>query len=117
MFVQYNSSDKSKIISVFCGPQDAEAYPYQDEVEENDPRYLDFLARQNPPIDPIAAATGERDRLLALAAIRIAPLQDAVDLDEATTADVALLKLWKQYRVTVNRVDLTQFSPTWPPQP
>lgn len=34
----------------------------------------------------------------------IAPLQDAVDLDEATEAEAALLKNWKRYRVALNRV-------------
>lgn len=65
-------------------------------------------------------AMTERDRLLALAAIRIAPLQDAVDLDEATPDDLARLTLWKQYRVAVNRIDQQPGYPeeiTWPDTP
>ncbi|ONH52903.1 hypothetical protein BLL36_18270 [Pseudomonas cedrina subsp. cedrina] len=65
-------------------------------------------------------ARGQRDYLLSVAAIRIAPLQDAADLDEATTAEVALLKKWKQYRVAVNRVpDQPDYplSITWPVEP
>lgn len=61
--------------------------------------------------------TATRDALLAQAALAIAPLQDAVDLDEATDAETALLTQWKRYRVAVNRVDLTQISPTWPTAP
>lgn len=61
--------------------------------------------------------TAQRDNLLTAAALAIAPLQDAVDLDEATDAETALLKQWKQYRVAVNRVDLTQASPVWPTAP
>ncbi|HDS1746480.1 tail fiber assembly protein [Pseudomonas sp. M2] len=34
----------------------------------------------------------------------IAPLQDAVDIDEATTDEEARLKLWKKYRVALSRV-------------
>ena len=34
----------------------------------------------------------------------IAPLQDAVDLDDATDAEVAALKAWKKYRVALSRV-------------
>jgi hypothetical protein len=49
--------------------------------------------------------------------LAIAPLQDAVDLDEATQAETDQLKKWKQYRVAVNRIDLTQASPVWPLQP
>lgn len=65
----------------------------------------------------LASNTAQRDALLSNAALAIAPLQDAVDLDEATDAEVALLKQWKQYRVAVNRVDLTQAQPLWPTAP
>ena len=67
-----------------------------------------------------AIANDRRDYLLTLAAFRIAPLQDAIDLDSATDADKANLKLWKQYRVDVNRVpDQAGFPTTidWPLQP
>ena len=78
---------------------------------------LDVAARY---ASAILIANLERDRRLAEAALRIAPLQDAVDLDNATAADVANLKLWKQYRVAVNRVsDQPGFPETidWPTPP
>lgn len=85
------------------------------------------LAEPPPPIplpptpeEALVAANAERDRLLGIAALRIAPLQDATDLDDATAADAANLKLWKQYRVAVNRVSSqTGFPVTidWPLQP
>lgn len=59
----------------------------------------------------------QRDYLLAVATLAIAPLQDAVDLDEATVADAAMLKTWKQFRVTVNRVDLSIDGVAWPSLP
>lgn len=61
-----------------------------------------------------------RDGLLAVAALRIAPLQDAVDVDDATPNDVAMLKKWKQYRVALNRIDQQSGYPTeieWPVEP
>lgn len=61
--------------------------------------------------------TSTRDYLLGNAALMISPLQDAVDLDDATATEVAMLKKWKQYRVAVNRVDLTVESPAWPTPP
>lgn len=73
-----------------------------------------------PPLSAeqiLAMNTATRDALLAKATAAIAPLQDAVDLDEATTDETALLKLWKQFRVAVNRVDLTQPTPSWPAMP
>ncbi|HAG2521904.1 TPA: tail fiber assembly protein [Salmonella enterica] len=56
-----------------------------------------------------------KNRLLQMATEKIAPLQDAVDLGEATDDEKARLLAWKKYRVQVNRVDTT--NPVWPEQP
>ncbi|ECE6994742.1 tail fiber assembly protein [Salmonella enterica subsp. enterica] len=57
-------------------------------------------------------AEGTKSRLLLMASGKIAPLQDAVDLDEATDKEKASLLAWRKYRVLVNRVDTT--NPDWP---
>ncbi|PFH10857.1 virus tail fiber assembly protein lambda gpK [Collimonas sp. PA-H2] len=67
-----------------------------------------------------ATAIGKRDQLLADATLAMAPLQDAVELDDAMPAELALLRQWKQYRVAVNRVPNQENFPhviTWPPAP
>ncbi|WP_082378044.1 tail fiber assembly protein [Caballeronia cordobensis] len=79
--------------------------------------FSEYVPPSPSPADILAANTATRDALLQQATQAINPLQDAVDLDEATPAETALLKLWKQYRVAVNRVDLTQASPAWPIAP
>lgn len=84
--------------------------------------YLDgvFAPYQAPlptPAEILARNTQARDYYLAIATLAIAPLQDAVDIDDATAAEVGLLKRWKQFRVAVNRVDLTIASPAWPETP
>ncbi|EHI6097437.1 tail fiber assembly protein [Salmonella enterica] len=56
-----------------------------------------------------------KSRLLQMASEKIAPLQDAVDLDEATDKEKASLLAWRKYRVLVNRVDT--LNPDWPEQP
>lgn len=63
-------------------------------------------------------AQAEKTRLLYEAANFIAPLQDAVDIGEATTAEEEALKLWKKYRIAVNRID-TSAAPdiSWPDTP
>lgn len=66
-----------------------------------------------PAVEELSAV--KRDELLRLAALRIAPLQDAVDLDMATSEEVAALVALKQYRVELNRIDLA--APVWPEQP
>lgn len=69
------------------------------------------------PAEILAANTAIRDTCLANAALAIAPLQDAVDLDLATESESAKLKKWKLYRVEVNRVDLSIQSVAWPSPP
>ncbi|ECG1460292.1 tail fiber assembly protein, partial [Salmonella enterica subsp. salamae] len=44
-------------------------------------------------------AEGTKNRLLQIASEKIAPLQDAVDLDEATDKEKASLLAWRKYRV------------------
>lgn len=50
----------------------------------------------------------------------IAPLQDAVDIDEATPEEVAALKAWKKFRVALIRLPEQQGYPdevVWPVLP
>jgi len=68
----------------------------------------------------IEQTNARRDSLLAAAANRMGPLQDAVEFDEATPDEVSLLKAWKQYRVVLNRVEQQTGFPvdvTWPELP
>jgi len=56
----------------------------------------------------------------AVADAAIAPLQDAVELDEATEAEAALLKEWKRYRVALSRLPEQEGYPNeidWPALP
>ncbi|HDW3554113.1 TPA: tail fiber assembly protein [Escherichia coli] len=62
-------------------------------------------------------AERKKQSLLAEAAKAIAPLQDAVDIGEATPEEEAKLKAWKKFRVNVNRVDTSQLPATFPPIP
>ncbi|MNT54910.1 Caudovirales tail fiber assembly protein [compost metagenome] len=79
--------------------------------------FAPYVPRPLSAAEILARNTATRDSLLATASARIAPLQDAVDLDEATADETAALKLWKQYRVAVNRVDLSIVAPQWPAVP
>lgn len=74
-----------------------------------------------PTLDELrVSAHARRDSLLATAALRIAPLQYAADLNLATDAEASSLIDWKQYSVDVNRVsDQAGFPVTldWPAPP
>lgn len=68
----------------------------------------------------VDAANLQRDSLLAFAALRIAPLQYAVDLDSATDSEQLNLTAWKQYSIEVNRVSEQVSFPeniVWPVVP
>jgi hypothetical protein len=61
-----------------------------------------------------------RDGLLYEAGLRIAPLQDAVDLEKATKEEKELLRAWKSYRVDLNRIEDQAGFPSnidWPTPP
>ena len=63
----------------------------------------------------IQEAEARKTALMQAASDAIAPLQDAVDLDIATSEENALLLVWKKYRVLLNRVDTSK--PVWPEAP
>ncbi|MPQ83831.1 tail fiber assembly protein [Pseudomonas sp. MAFF 730085] len=65
---------------------------------------LEAIVVPPPAADPMGEAQAEINRLRAAADHAIAPLQDAVDVDDATAADLALLTSWKKFRVALNRV-------------
>jgi len=62
----------------------------------------------------------KRGALLRAAAEQIAPLQDALDLDLATQAEIDGLRAWKIYRVALNRLEGQEGYPlevSWPIAP
>lgn len=67
-----------------------------------------------------ADAEQSRDDLLKVAALRIAPLQDALDLGKATDAEKSSLTAWKEYRVELGRISEQEGYPSsviWPDAP
>ncbi|WP_276574055.1 tail fiber assembly protein [Pseudomonas qingdaonensis] len=68
----------------------------------------------------LAAVQADAAARRAAADSAIAPLQDAVDIDDATDAEVLALKAWKKYRVALNRLPDQPGYPTdidWPAPP
>lgn len=73
-----------------------------------------------PAADLLEEAQAKAARLRESADYAVVPLQDAVDGDEATDAEIAALKAWKKYRVALNRVPEQSSYPgsiEWPPVP
>lgn len=73
-----------------------------------------------PAADSHEVGLAQISKLRAVADYAITPLQDAVDVDEATQADIAALKAWKKYRVALNRVAEQKGYPDvidWPAVP
>ena len=93
-----------------------------DKIIIADENGMPMLADQSAPSAEQLASTAivQRDELLRIAAIRIAPLQDAVEIGEATTAEEQQLLAWKKYRVALNRITEQPGFPTvieWPDIP
>ncbi|WP_340619349.1 tail fiber assembly protein [Xenorhabdus siamensis] len=66
----------------------------------------------------IAQAESKKQTRIAEATTKIAPLQDAVDLEMQTEEEVTKLRIWKKYRVLLNRVDCsTAPDIAWPEPP
>ncbi|EFG3452654.1 tail fiber assembly protein [Escherichia coli] len=77
-----------------------------------------IIPREYKKEELIEKAESLKRNLIANASTKIAPLQDAVDIEDATPEEVILLKLWKQYRVALNRIDVL-LAPdiNWPEAP
>lgn len=68
----------------------------------------------------LASAVAEIAQRRAAADLAIAPLQDAVDLNDASPEEATALKAWKRYRVALNRLpEQTDYPNTidWPALP
>lgn len=66
----------------------------------------------------IAAATKKKTEFMQVATNKMAPLQDAVELGIATDNEIEQLDAWKAYRVSLNRIDVTQAPDIeWPIEP
>lgn len=66
----------------------------------------------------IAGAESQKSALMQTANERIAPLQDAVELDIATSEEEAQLLSLRRYRVLLSRVDTSVVpEPAWPEIP
>ena len=62
----------------------------------------------------IAQAERQKQTLLTAAANAIAPLQDAVDIGDATPEEVARLQAWKAFRVAMSRVNTAELPVLFP---
>lgn len=115
----------------FASPQDADKWPGLIEVEDDDPRYLEFI---KPPMNVLVVHSANLQGFIQLASTqkaalteRISTLNDAIEMMMATHEEVtelpislAQLKLWKAYAVLVGRVTTQAGWPadiTWPAQP
>lgn len=67
--------------------------------------------------DAVAIATRMKSSLLSNVNQKISPLQDLLDVDEATNGDKEKLTEWKKYRVLLNKIDVTAPDITWPEIP
>lgn len=61
--------------------------------------------------------TAKQQKLLNEANENISILQDAIDLDMSEDGDEEKLKLWKKYRILLNRIDVSDTNVIFPEKP
>ncbi|PVJ38445.1 tail fiber assembly protein, partial [Salmonella enterica subsp. enterica serovar Gaminara] len=77
-----------------------------------------IVPRIIPHEESVAKASERKAYYITVATNAINPLQDAVDLGDATDEEKRQLLLWKRHRVEVNRIDVTKAPDIeWPEQP
>ncbi|HAN8783446.1 TPA: DUF1983 domain-containing protein [Escherichia coli] len=77
-----------------------------------------FIDPANGNETPMFVAQGNQIFMNDVFLKRLAPLQDAADLEIATEEEISLLEAWKKYRVLLNRVDTsTAQDIEWPALP
>ncbi|MDR9749836.1 tail fiber assembly protein [Pseudomonas sp. SZMC_28357] len=89
-------------------------------IKADENGYPILVDRPIPPRDYLSEAVTEAAKLRSIADYAITPLQDAVDIDDATDVEVALLKAWKKYRIALNRLPEQPGYPAsilWPATP
>lgn len=103
-------------VEILDGASVSPGYLYKNNKFSAPPLTAEQLEEQR--LQMVASNQAVKSELLAQATAAIAPLQDAVDLDEATSSEAASLKKWKQYRIAVNRINAnTPDDISWPEQP
>ena len=116
-YVQFSDSQETKIVTVFGCPQDPVYWPNQGTVEDDDPRYLEFLNPQPTPEQLLAEKQAQKSQLLTSASIAMTPIYMALQLGDATDDVTVSAKAWRAYYVALEAVDITVDSPAWPTPP
>ncbi|EQA4465924.1 tail fiber assembly protein, partial [Escherichia coli] len=98
------TGDAKTISKLGALPEDVTCIPPDDEYQKwsGNQWVTDDEAKRQAQI---SYANSKKDELLKYASVKIAILQDAVDLCIATDEEKVLLNEWKKYRVLVNRLN------------
>lgn len=94
----------------------------QEAGKEINPNQNGYPTLTDPPVlsqeQQLLIATNNKILLMSKASDAIGPLQDAVDLGVSTAKEDKSLKSWKQYRVDLNRLDISAAPDIqWPQLP
>lgn len=114
VIVQFQDTEQFEYVAPLEGQEVVEITAAQFEKQESYLSVINGKLSKKPPVEPPLPqpsaevlrerAQAQQYEALRVAAEAMAPLQDAVDLDEATAAEQARLKAWKRYRVALMRV-------------
>ncbi|WP_211471724.1 tail fiber assembly protein [Collimonas humicola] len=111
---------KSDYLTFLACADDVEAHGraiYKACAAKRTRKVLDYLPTD---VELLQAVQERISRELRRANSEVTKYQDRVDIDDASAADVALLRAWKVYRVGLNRLPEQESFPhplTWPVAP
>lgn len=97
-YVNFYDDTRTRIATIFGGPQNPEFWPNYGEIEDDDPRYLEWLNPTPTPEELSAAARLERDTRLktiydpginmALRAVRMASTPEELSYAEGKVIEL-----------------------------
>jgi len=120
MMEHYIDRETGEIYAYEIGDPVKSGLEFLDELGLVEARAAQAIANAPTPDELLGAANFQRDSLLAMTALRVAPLQYAVDLKKASIDEAASLKAWKEYGVAVSRITTQPGFPAtinWPVAP
>lgn len=113
------SEDISKLYPAGFDIVETDNAPY-DDIISGKYQFVDdrIIMRTYNEIELTRITNVEKSERLKLANEKIIPLQDAVDLEIATTEEIQKLNTWKKYRVEINRTNTSNLlDVSWPLPP
>lgn len=116
-FVYFADETESVVLGYFGSHADDSVFPYQAELDEDDPRMQVYLHPELQPAYILMMKQRQKDALLLAASQAMTPIFVSLQLD--TSDETTLVaRAWQNYYQELKLVPITvEDEPVWPPLP